>query len=39
MALGPKGKILGWLPPIQKAIRHKAMGGLDEFERSRAAAT
>jgi ketosteroid isomerase-like protein len=39
MALGPKGKLLGWLPPIQSAIRKKAMGGLDEFERSRAAAT
>lgn len=33
MALGPKGKLLGWLPPVQNAIRKKAMHGLDEFER------
>jgi ketosteroid isomerase-like protein len=39
MALGAKGKLLGWLPPVQRAIHQKAMGGLDEFERSRAAAT
>lgn len=39
MALGAKGKLLGWLPPIQNAIRRKALGGLDEFERKQAAAT
>jgi len=37
MALGAKGKLLGWLPPIQRAIHKKAIGGLDEFERARAA--
>jgi ketosteroid isomerase-like protein len=39
MALGAKGKLLGWLPPIQQAIHKKAIGGLDEFERTRASAT
>jgi len=39
MALGPKGKLLGWLPPIQRAIRDKAMRGLAEFERGQTAAT
>jgi ketosteroid isomerase-like protein len=38
MALGPKGKLLGWLPPIQRAIHQKAVRGLDEFERAQAAA-
>lgn len=37
MALGAKGKLLGWLPPIQRAIHRKAIGGLDAFERDRAA--
>lgn len=32
MALGPKGKLLGWLPPVQAAIRKQALRGLDEFE-------
>jgi hypothetical protein len=32
MALGPKGKLLGWLPPVQNAIRKTAMKGLDAFE-------
>jgi hypothetical protein len=36
MALGAKGKLLGWLPPIQRAIRQKALGGLDAFERDAA---
>jgi ketosteroid isomerase-like protein len=39
MALGAKGKLLGWLPPIQRAIRQKALGGLDAFERGAAAST
>lgn len=39
MALGAKGKLLGWLPPVQKAIRRQAMGGLGEFERRQAPAT
>lgn len=30
-ALGPKGLLLGWLPPVQKAITAKANRGLDEF--------
>lgn len=38
MALGPKGKLLGWLPPIQKAVQKKAMSGLDAFEREQAKA-
>ena len=38
MALGAKGKLLGWLPPIQRAIHQKALRGLDEFERAQAAA-
>jgi len=37
MALGAKGKLLGWLPPIQKAIHDKAMRGLAAFEREGAA--
>jgi len=39
MALGARGKLLGWLSPVQRAIHAKAIAGLDEFERSRAAAT
>lgn len=37
MALGPKGKLLGWAPPVQNAIRKQAMKGLDVFEAKRAA--
>ncbi len=37
MALGPKGKLLGWLPPVQNAIRKQALKGLDIFEAKRAA--
>lgn len=33
MALGPKGKLLGWLPPVKNAIRKQAMKGLESFER------
>ena len=36
MALGPKGRLLGWLPPVQRAIQRQALGGLDAFERGRA---
>lgn len=32
MALGPKGKLLGWAPPIQNAIHKNAMRGLEAFE-------
>ena len=32
MALGPKGTFLGWLPPVQGAIRKQAIKGLDVFE-------
>ena len=28
-ALGPAGRILGWLPPVQGALRRKARAGLD----------
>lgn len=35
MALGPKGQLLGWLPPVQAAIRKQAADGLDTFLRSR----
>jgi ketosteroid isomerase-like protein len=31
MALGLKGRLLGWLPPVQNAIRAKAARGLDQF--------
>lgn len=31
MALGLKGRLLGWSPPVQKAIREQALRGLDEF--------
>lgn len=39
MAMGAKGKLLGWLPPVQQAIHKKAMGGLAEFERAQSSAT
>jgi ketosteroid isomerase-like protein len=32
MALGPKGKLLGWAPPIKNAIHKTAMRGLEAFE-------
>ncbi len=38
MALGAKGKLLGWAPPIQNAIHKTAMRGLDAFEAKRATA-
>jgi ketosteroid isomerase-like protein len=31
MALGPKGVLLGWLPPVQAAIRKNAMTQLEAF--------
>lgn len=31
MALGAKGVLLGWLPPVQNAIRHQAARGLEQF--------
>lgn len=31
MALGMKGKLLGWLPPMQSAVRARAMKGLDDY--------
>jgi ketosteroid isomerase-like protein len=37
MALGPKGRLLGWLPPVQAAIRREAAAGLRAFLRDRAA--
>ena len=37
MALGAKGKLLGWLPPVQRSIHAKALAGLDAFERRPAA--
>ena len=30
-ALGLKGKLLGWLPPVQNAVRKTAMKGLDDY--------
>jgi hypothetical protein len=31
MALGPKGRLLGWLPAVQKAIRREAMSNLERY--------
>lgn len=31
MALGLKGKLLGWLPPVQNTIRRNAMQGLEAY--------
>jgi ketosteroid isomerase-like protein len=36
-ALGAKGKLLGWAPPIQNAIHKTAIRGLEAFEAKRAA--
>lgn len=30
-ALGPKGVLLGWTPPVQRAVRRQAARGLDAF--------
>ena len=30
-ALGLKGQLLGWAPPVQSAIRKQAIKGLDDF--------
>lgn len=38
MALGTKGRLLGWFPPVQRAIRGKAAANLDKFVRESAAA-
>lgn len=38
MALGAKGKLLGWSSPVKNAIHHTAMTGLDAFEARRATA-
>jgi ketosteroid isomerase-like protein len=35
MALGLKGKLLGWLPPVQAAIRKEAVENLDKFLKKR----
>lgn len=35
MAMGLKGKLLGWLPPVQGAIRNQAGGALDKYIRDR----
>lgn len=35
MALGLKGKLLGWMPPVQAAIRKEAMAGLQRYQASR----
>lgn len=32
MALGAKGKLLGWAPPVQNAIHKTAMRGLEAYE-------
>ena len=31
--MGMQGKLLGWLPPVQNAVRKKAMKGLDDYIR------
>jgi ketosteroid isomerase-like protein len=31
MALGPKGRLTGWLPPVQAQIRAQARGRLEKF--------
>lgn len=31
MALGPKGQLLGWLPPVQGKIRKQATAGLNTY--------
>lgn len=33
MALGPIGRVLGWLPPLQSSIKKKAIAGLDAWQR------
>jgi ketosteroid isomerase-like protein len=38
-ALGPKGLLTGWLPPVQKAITTRANRGLDDFIAQRASST
>ncbi len=35
MALGLQGMLMGWLPPVQSAIRKKAAGNLDRYLSSR----
>jgi len=34
-ALGIKGRLLGWAPPVQKAIRQQAAKGLAAFQQGR----
>ena len=34
-ALGPKGALLGWLPPVQRSIRRQAARSLDAYIQSR----
>lgn len=36
MALGLKGRVLGWAPFVQGAIRKQAMAGLDAWEKKHA---
>jgi ketosteroid isomerase-like protein len=38
MALGAKGKLLGWSPPVKNAIHKFAVRGLDAYEAKRATA-
>jgi ketosteroid isomerase-like protein len=38
MALGPKGVLLGWLPPVQNAVRAQAARSLAEFRARKAQA-
>ena len=37
MALGIKGQALGWLPPVQNAIRREAMSNLERYMQRRPA--
>jgi hypothetical protein len=38
MALGPTGRLLGWSPMVQGAIRKRALANLDKFIAAEAAA-
>jgi ketosteroid isomerase-like protein len=38
MALGPRGALLGWFPPVRGAIRREARKGLDAYMTGQSAA-
>jgi ketosteroid isomerase-like protein len=39
MALGPIGRVFGWLPPLQRSIQSKALTALDAWQRRSDAAS